>query len=143
MTAASLRSSSPALTSAITVFISSLRSATSLLPLERAALEAYLWRASARAGSCNQHIPLEPCADSVHRRPARVIPAHVLICASPPLFEVVWWERRRFWQRPLCSLRLAPPTTVGFGQRASVLSLRISPRTWGPWRSVRPRARRR
>src|SRR5215217_7859111 len=44
MTAASVRSRSPALTSAITDLISSLRSTTSLFPLERAALDAALLR---------------------------------------------------------------------------------------------------
>jgi hypothetical protein len=67
--------------------ISSLRVDTSPLPLLLAALEACLWRSLARSGSCNQHRPLVALAGSVQRPPSRLMPAHVLIYASPRCFS--------------------------------------------------------
>src|SRR5215208_3085557 len=87
MTAASVRSRSPALTSAITDLISSLRSTTSLFPLERAALDAALLRRSACSGEWAQQSPCDPLAGSVQGSPFALVARHRFICEAPPLLR--------------------------------------------------------
>src|SRR5829696_2800620 len=87
MTAASVRSRSPALTSAITDLISSLRSTTSLFPLERAALDAALLRRSACSGEWAQQSPCDPLAGNVQGSPFALVARHTLTCEAPPLLH--------------------------------------------------------
>src|SRR5215211_5730499 len=83
MTAASVRSRSPALTSAITDLISSLRSTTPLFPLERAALDAALLRRSACSGEWAQQSPCDPLAGNVQGSPFALVARHTLTCEAP------------------------------------------------------------
>src|SRR5829696_8145841 len=76
ITAASLRSSSPARTSAITALISTLRQATSLLDFPLPPRDAALRRLSALAGSWPQQRPFCPVAVPLQRSPFGLIKLH-------------------------------------------------------------------
>src|SRR5215203_6229484 len=86
ITAASLRSRSPALTSEITVLISSLRVRTSALGLARAALDAALRRFSAFSGAWAQQSPCDPLAGKVQGSPFALVARHRFICVLTPFY---------------------------------------------------------
>src|SRR5215203_7142878 len=89
MTAASLRSRSPALTLAITFLISSLMVRTSVEGRLLPALEADRRRSSACLGECAQQYPSGPLAGSVQSVPSLLVPRHLLANGLTPFYEVV------------------------------------------------------
>src|SRR5829696_2756260 len=89
ITAASLRSSSPDRTSAMRVFISSLRLATSLLDRPLPPREAALRRLSALAGSWAQQSPCGPVAVPLQRSPFGLIKLHWRPNGATPFFEAI------------------------------------------------------
>src|SRR5215208_2292984 len=89
MTPASLRSRSPAFTSAITLLISSLRVTTSLLAFPLPPREATLRRCSALAGSCIQQRPRCPVEVPLQRSPLALIKPHWPSNSPTPTFLVL------------------------------------------------------